>query len=763
MLFVVLSGFITALFAPALVRVADRHAGLALATLPAGLFIWFLTLLPEVNQGPIRSVHDWVPSLGIQLSFWLDGLSLLMALLITGIGTLIFIYAGTYLKGHRDLGRFFVFLLSFMAAMLGLVLSDNLISLFVFWELTSITSFMLIGFSHTDANARRCAMQGLYVTVGGGLVLMAGFIVFASIGGSYELSELLQDGDLIRDHGLYTLALLLILCGAFTKSAQFPFHFWLPNAMAAPTPVSAYLHSATMVKAGIYLLARLNPGFGGTELWTLMLCGAGGITMLMGIFLAARHTGIKKVLAYSTIMALGTLTMLIGIGSETAIIAAMTFLLAHSLYKGALFMIAGIIDHGAGSKDFATVEGLRHVMPLTAFAAVLAALSLAGVFPFFGFVAKELLFESSLGSASMVLMTITVMTAVLVVAVACLVGIKPWFGRVASSPKPAHEAPLGLLLGPALLAILSLVFGLQSGLVANGLIDSAASAVAGTALQSKLALWHGINTALMISLVSLVLGYVLYRQLDRFRKFTRVTDQISHYGPEAAFDRFMLGLVQISKGLTLFLQNGYLRFYLITILCTMLTLVGSVFVLRDLTAISFAITDLRLHEAVILLVLLMSVATAVFSRSRLASVAALGAIGFTVALLYVLFSAPDVSITQILVETLTVILLVLVLYKLPPYLSLSPTNVRLRDGLIAVLTGLTMTLLILATTATRHYNSITDWFIEASVPLGEGRNIVNVILVDFRAFDTLGEIFVLTLAAIGVFAMIRFRSEDRKT
>lgn len=763
MLFVVLSGFITALFAPALVRVADRHAGLALATLPAGLFIWFLTLLPEVNQGPIRSVHDWVPSLGIQLSFWLDGLSLLMALLITGIGTLIFIYAGSYLKGHQDLGRFFVFLLSFMAAMLGLVLSDNLISLFVFWELTSITSFMLIGFSHTDANARRCAMQGLYVTVGGGLVLMAGFIVFASMGGSYELSELLQDGDLIRDHGLYTLALLLILCGAFTKSAQFPFHFWLPNAMAAPTPVSAYLHSATMVKAGIYLLARLNPGFGGTELWTLMLCGAGGITMLMGIFLAARHTGIKKVLAYSTIMALGTLTMLIGIGSETAIIAAMTFLLAHSLYKGALFMIAGIIDHEAGSKDFATVEGLRHVMPLTAFAAVLAALSLAGVFPFFGFVAKELLFESSLGSASMVLMTITVMTAVLVVAVACLVGIKPWFGRVASSPKPAHEAPLGLLLGPALLAILSLVFGLQSGLVANGLIDSAASAVAGTALQSKLALWHGINTALMISLVSLVLGYVLYRQLDRFRKFTRVTDQISHFGPEAAFDRFMLGLVQISKGLTLFLQNGYLRFYLITILCTMLTLVGSVFVLRDLTAISFAITDLRLHEAVILLVLLMSVATAVFSRSRLASVAALGAIGFTVALLYVLFSAPDVSITQILVETLTVILLVLVLYKLPPYLSLSPTNVRLRDGLIAVLTGLTMTLLILATTATRHADSIADWFIEASVPLGEGRNIVNVILVDFRAFDTLGEIFVLTLAAIGVFAMIRFRSEDRKT
>ncbi|MDP1541002.1 MAG: putative monovalent cation/H+ antiporter subunit A [Moraxellaceae bacterium] len=762
MLFVVLSGFITALFAPALVRVADRHAGLALATLPASLFVWFLTLLPEVNQAPIRSVHEWVPSLGIQLSFWLDGLSLLMALLITGIGTLIFIYAGTYLKGHQDLGRFFVFLLSFMAAMLGLVLSDNLISLFVFWELTSITSFMLIGFSHTDANARRCAMQGLYVTVGGGLVLMAGFIVFASMGGSYELSELLQDGDLIRDHGLYTLALLLILCGAFTKSAQFPFHFWLPNAMAAPTPVSAYLHSATMVKAGIYLLARLNPGFGGTELWTLMLCGAGGITMLMGIFLAARHTGIKKVLAYSTIMALGTLTMLIGIGSDTAIIAAMTFLLAHSLYKGALFMIAGIIDHEAGSKDFATIEGLRHVMPLTALAAGLAALSLAGVFPFFGFVAKELLFESSLGSASTILMSVTVMAAILVVAVACLVGIKPWFGRVASSPKAAHEAPLGLLLGPALLAILSLVFGLQSSLVSTGLIDSAASAVAGSALQAKLALWHGVNTALMISLVSLIVGYVLYRQLDRFRAWTNISDRISNYGPEAAFDRFMEALVQLSKALTSFLQNGYLRFYLITILCTMLALVGSVFVLRDITVINFAITDLLLHEAAILLVLVMSVATAVFSRSRLASVAALGAIGFTVALLYVLFSAPDVSITQILVETLTVILLVLVLYKLPAYLTLSPTKVRIRDAVIALLTGLTMTLLILATTATRHYDSITDWFIEASVPLGEGRNIVNVILVDFRAFDTLGEIFVLTLAAIGVFAMIRFRSEDRK-
>ncbi len=763
MLFAVLSGFIAAIFAPALVRVANRHTGLALATLPASLFIWLLTLLPAVQQAPIRSVYNWAPSLGIQLSFWLDGLSLLMALLITGIGTLIFIYAGTYLKGHRDLGRFFVFLLSFMAAMLGLVLSDNLISLFVFWELTSITSFMLIGFNHNDTHARRSAMQGLYITMGGGLLLMAGFIIFAGIGDSYELSELLQNGDIIRNHALYVPALLLILCGAFSKSAQFPFHFWLPNAMAAPTPVSAYLHSATMVKAGVYLLARLNPGMGGTELWTLLLCGAGGFTMLMGAFLAARHTSIKKVLAYSTIMALGALTLLIGIGSETALIAAMTFLLAHSLYKGTLFMVAGIIDYEAGSKNFATVEGLRHAMPITATVAGLAALSLAGVLPFFGFVAKELLFEASLNSTSIIITLVAVLAAILSIAVACLIGIKPWFGHLASSPKEAKEPSLGMLSGPVLLALLGLIFGLQSDFISRNLIDGASSAVAGHSIQANLVLWHGFNTALLLSVVSLVLGILLYRRLDKFRTWTQISDHISQYGPEVIFDRFLLRLVQFSRGLTILLQNGYLRFYLITILCTVLILISSVFILRDMFPISLAIQDLRLHEAIILMILMMAIALAIFSRSRLAAVAALGAIGFTVSLLYVLFSAPDVGITQILVETLTVILLVLVLYRLPPYLSLSTTRVRIRDGVIALLTGLTMTMLILVTAATRFHDSISHWFIEASVPLGEGRNIVNVILVDFRAFDTLGEIFVLTLAALGVFAMIRFRSEDRKT
>src|SRR5690625_1589714 len=300
------------------------------------------------------------------------------------------------MKGHSYLGRFYLALLLFMASMLGVVLSDNLITLFVFWELTSFTSFMLIGFNHESPESRKSALQALLVTFGGGLALLAGVVLMGIAGGTMEISEILSSGDLIRNHGLYLPILILFLLGAFTKSAQFPFHFWLPNAMAAPTPVSAYLHSATMVKAGIYLLARLQPSLGGTEAWVGILSVVGAVTMFTGAFLAIRHTNIKKLLAYSTIMALGTLTMLLGIGTEGALIAFVTFLLAHSLYKGSLFMVAGILDHATGTKDLTAMGGLRSLMPVTALMAAIAALPLAGAPPLFGFVAKDLMFEAAL-------------------------------------------------------------------------------------------------------------------------------------------------------------------------------------------------------------------------------------------------------------------------------------------------------------------------------------------------------------------------------
>ena len=766
MLYAILSTFLVAAIAPGIHRLTGRASGWVLGLLPLGLFVYFLSFLPAVAGGAsIVLVWPWMPGLEVQLSFLIDGLSLLFALLISGIGFFVVSYAGRYLEEDRDLGRFYVLILAFMGSMLGLVLADNLIAMFVFWELTSITSYLLIGYDHENADARKYALQGLIVTVGGGLALLAGIVMLALAGGSWELSEILSNGDVVREHALYLPLLILILIGAFTKSAQVPFHFWLPRAMAAPTPVSAYLHSATMVKAGVYLLARLNPSLGGTDVWFTTLALFGAVTMFTGVFLAFRSTGVKKVLAYSTIMALGTLVMLIGIGTETALMAAMAFLLAHSLYKGALFLVAGILDHEAGAKDFLQTGGLRGALPVTAAFTLLAALSLGGVIPLFGFVAKELMLEAVLGAPGLVgiLTLLAVMTAILGVAVAAIVGIRPWFGARADTPKtPHHEAPVAMLAGPAVLASLGLIFGLGPGLADQALVSAAAASVQGAPVDGYLALWHGVNWPLAISAFSLVAGGALYWRWEQARRALAWMDRAAEYGPEKGYFKMMDGLVWISEWQTRVLQNGYLRYYVIVIVAMTVGLVTVTAQVFDVGMGKPQWVRLGVHEFAILAILLASMLFAVLARSRLGAVAALGSLGFTVALVYVLYSAADVAITQVLVETLTVILLVLVLFRLPGFLHLSSTAPRVRDAGIALLMGGMVTLLILTTLDAQLFSSISHYFIEESVPSGHGRNIVNVVLVDFRALDTLGEIFVLALAAIGVYAMIRFRAEDRE-
>lgn len=763
MLYVVLSLFVLALFAPMLLRYTGRAVGLVLAALPAALFCFFASQLPMVNQGDVLSQRWlWFPGIDVQLSFLLDGLSLLFALLITGIGTFIVLYASRYLQDHPALGRFLLFLLTFMGAMLGLVLADNLITLFVFWELTTISSFMLIGFNHEDAESRQKAHQGLMVTVLGGLTLMTGFIMLGFAAGSYELSDILTQD--LTSHSLYLPMLTLILLGAFTKSAQTPFHFWLPNAMAAPTPVSAYLHSATMVKAGVYLLARLQPALGDSAAWMLTLSAVGAITMLTGIILASRATGIKKVLAYSTVMALGTLTMLLGLGTEKAALAAVTFLLAHALYKGALFMLAGILDHAAGVKDFEAAGGLRHKMPKTCILAIMAALSLAGVIPLFGFVAKELLLEAVLTGAhwQLPLIIVTVVANIFVVLVAALLAIKPWFGKPMQTPKPAHDPGLALLAGPAVLASLGLFLGLFPAIPDSGLLQAAASAVYGTDVTTYLALWHGFNLPLLLSIISLTLGLALFSQWARWRKLTSVLASLSKVGPEAGYYRLMASLVSLAAWQTNVLQNGYLRNYLLTTVATMLVLVGWAMLRLDHFVISFAdLKDVKIQEATVFLILLVTILSAVLVKSFLAAVALLGALGFAVALIYVFFSAVDVGITQVLVETITVLLLVLVLYRLPEFRKLSSGLNRTRDAVIAIGSGVLITLLVLLVTQARSMDGIASYFIANSVPEGYGRNIVNVILVDFRALDTLGEIFVLALVAIGIYAMVHLRTGSK--
>jgi len=763
MLYAVLSGFALAALAPWLTRSLRGTAGWVLALLPASLFVYFLNWVPVlIDNGPVVIHHDWIPGLDINLSFLVDGLSLLFALLISGIGTFIIIYAGGYLRGDPRLSRFYGIMFAFMAAMLGVVLSNNLITLFVFWELTSITSYLLIGYHHEDKKARWCALQGLLITVGGGLALLAGLIMLGNAAGSFELSEILAGGSLIGVTG-YTGMVLLILLGAFSKSAQVPLHFWLPNAMAAPTPVSAFLHSATMVKAGVFLLARLNPSLGGSDLWLYTLGIFGALTMFTGAVMALRSTGIKAMLAYTTIMALGTLTMLIGLGSEAAIIAAMTFLLAHALYKASLFMLAGALDHETGTKDVLAMGGLWRKMPMTFLIACVAALSLAGLPPLFGFIAKELLFEATLAAPALSVLTsvLALISAILIVAVAAVFALRPFIGKLRKTPKQPHEAPPSMLLGPLVLASLSLLFGLYGFLPAVALIGPAVAAVYGAPVSVELYLWHGVNPPLLMSVFALVAGLIVFLNWDQVLAVFRRMDFIDRYGAERGYEHAMNGLVRLSEWQTGLLQNGYMRNYLMTILLSMVALVLWTYFVHTGQRVALGALDIRLYEAVVIGLVLAAAAFACVTTSRLGAVASLGMVGFGIAMIYVFFSAADVGTTQIMVETLTVILLVLVLFRLPGFQVRSEAPARLRDAGVAAAVGLTITLVMLAVNGVEVTERISDQLVLWSVPEGYGRNIVNVILVDFRALDTLGEIFVVGLAAIGIYAMIRLRAEDQ--
>jgi multicomponent Na+:H+ antiporter subunit A len=774
MLYAVLSGFVLAALTPLLYRAHQllrQHIGWLLALLPLALACYFASFIAAVSGGEvIVQQWQWLPGLGINLGFMLDGLSLLFALLISVIGAVILVYAGGYLHNHAYLVRFFVILLCFMAAMLGLVLSDNLITLFVFWELTSITSYLLIGFNHQDESARKAALQGLLVTVGGGLALMAGLIMLAGAADSYQLSQILSDPQPVRESPLLTAIMLCILAGCFTKSAQFPFHFWLPNAMAAPTPVSAYLHSATMVKAGIYLMARLNPVFSSEELWSTLLLLAGGATLFTGAWLAYSATDIKKVLAYSTVMALGVLTLLIGIGTPVAMLAFVCFLLAHSLYKGALFMLAGVIDHSTGSKDLQALGGLRKSMPITAACALLVCLSLAGLPPLFGFIAKELLFEAVLSARWLgdLLLVVVLMAAMLTLAVAAVIAIKPFFGPLSATPQTPHEGSPSLLLGPVLLAGLSLLFGLLPILPETWLVRPAVNAVIGVAGLTTnnsppdfyLSLWHGFNLPLLLSVISLMGGLILFLLWPANREgLAAINRRLAAIGPEAGYFRLLDATVAFSGWQTRVLQNGKTGNYMIVLIMTTVLLSGYTLLSQYGFNATIRFDDVSFYELAVMLLILLTVMYVISTRSRLGAVATLGVLGFSVALVFILFSAPDLGITQVLVETLTVILLVLVLFRLPGFAHYSTPFERIRDALVAIAFGCLMTLLTLAAIDVHYFDSIAGFFVENSYSAAHGRNIVNVILVDFRALDTLGEIFVLGIAALGVFSMIKLRAE----
>jgi multicomponent Na+:H+ antiporter subunit A len=760
LLIAILSGFTVALVTPMLAVRLRGAIGWVLALLPATLAVYFVSLMLQAAAGtPLAVSYPWVPDLGLALALRADGLNLLFALLVSGIGTLVVCYAGGYLNGHPHLGRFYAWLLAFMAAMLGVALADNLILLFVFWELTSLSSYALIGFEHEREEARAAALQALLVTGGGGLALLAGFIILGFAAGTLEISALGASREVIQAHPLYTSALALILIGAFTKSAQFPFHFWLPNAMEAPTPVSAYLHSATMVKAGVYLLARLNPALGGTEVWYYVVGGVGALTMLSGGFLALAQTDLKRLLAYSTISALGMMTMLIGLGTPLALKATIVMLFAHALYKGALFLVAGAVDHETGQRGVTQLRGLFRAMPIIATVAGVAALSMAGVPPLFGFIAKELTYEAGLSSGVWA-MAALFCGGVLFVFVAGVVGVGPFWGKLRQTPHPPHEAPFSLWLSPAVLSGLSVVTGLYPGFLSHNVFSPAASAAIGQSSAVDLALWHGITTSLALSALTLIVGVCLYLQRDRLRHYANYI--AVDWGPARFYTSALDVLNRAALWQTQTLQSGYLRHYLCIIFVTTVGLMGLAlfegngerrWLIPSLPG--FDTLDARFYELALAGLVLLATVAVTLLQSSLSAVAAMGIMGYGVALIYLLFGAPDLAMTQFLVESLTVILFVLAFYHLPDSSRLSSRRTRVRDVLVALSAGALMTTLVLLTVGVQLHPSVAQYFVDTALPLGHGRNIVNVILVDFRALDTMGEITVLGIAAIGVYALLK--------
>jgi multicomponent Na+:H+ antiporter subunit A len=620
----------------------------------------------------------------------------------------------------------------------------------------------LIGFENEKPEARSAALQAFLVTGGGGLALLGGLIMLGMAGGSYQISELASMGGALAEHAFFVPALLLILLGAFTKSAQFPFHFWLPNAMAAPTPVSAYLHSATMVKAGVYLLARLYPVFSASPWWQAIVTVVGLLTMLAGAFLALNNSDLKRILAYSTISSLGTMTMLLGIGSEEAVTAAIVFLLAHALYKGALFMIAGAIDHETGTRDVDRLGGLRENMPLLAGITALAALSLAGFGPLLSFIGKELLLEATLGGDGLraILLPAAVFSSAVSVALAIVVTVRPFFGERKPTLHPPHDPPVSLWLGPAVLGLLGLAMGLFPQAAAY-LAQPAARAVAGAPVEVSLALWHGINPALIMSLVAVGLGVLLYTGWNALRRQMARLSPVLRWGPEAGYSWSIVLLNWIASAQTRLLQTGHLRSYLLVVILVTVALTGSLLLLQSGLQWPELLTQIYFYEAALTALIVVAAIAAVRSHSRLGSIAAMGVVGYCVALIFLQFGAPDLAMTQFLIESITVVLFVFAFYHLPKFDPLSPPGPRLVHAAVAVAVGSLMTGLVLSVVGVNLFPRISQFFIDNSVSLAHGRNIVNVILVDFRGFDTLGEITVLAVAAAGVYAVLKYRRQQQ--
>ncbi|MDM5199796.1 Na+/H+ antiporter subunit A [Fictibacillus enclensis] len=747
------------------------HTGWLVAIIPFVLFILFLTHSSGISEGqPVASLTNWIPSMGIQLSFYLDGLSLLFTLLITGIGFLVVLYSVFYLSKKENLIHFYIYLLLFMGSMLGLVLSDNLFVLYTFWEFTSISSFLLIGFWSHRARSVYGALKSMMITVFGGLSMLGGFLLLWIATDTTSIREIISQKEELMASPLFTAILLLVLVGAFTKSAQFPFHTWLPDAMEAPTPVSAYLHSATMVKAGIYLVARLSLLFTGSDLFFLCVSGFGLVTLCWGSFMAVRQTDLKGILAFSTISQLGMIMAMLGFGSEAAIFAAVFHIFNHATFKGSLFMVAGIVDHETGTRDIRKLGGLMTFMPITATLAFFGTFSMAG-FPlpiFNGFLSKEMFFDASLQTAAPSGLAeqaapffpyLAVLGSIFTFVYSMYLFFGTFRGKVQLDrlEKKPHEAPFGMLIPPFLLVCFIVVIGVLPNLINERLLAPAAGAIAGNSIHIHVAFWHGIKLPLIMSLIVVAAGALL-------SLFKRYWENIYLYLPgklsaDKAYQALLNSLLRGAKKTTSSYMTGSLSLYLAIIVLFLVCVTAGMMAATGGFAFSTAdLSPVKWPEAFTGFAMLIAAVATIFMKRRIAAVIVIGVVGYGLALLFVLFRAPDLALTQLIIETVTVVLFLLCFSHLPVMKPNSkPLRSKVADVLISLAAGTLVTLVAISSHSSKWFQPISDYFVKTSYSLGGGKNIVNVILVDFRGLDTMFEITVLGLAALGIYGMIKIR------
>ena len=728
---------------------------------------------PEVTGGGVvRSSLPWMPDLGLNLYLRMDGFAWLFAMLVTLMGALVVFYARYYMSREDPVARFFSFLLAFMGAMLGIVLSGNLIQLVVFWELTSLTSFMLIAYWYHLDDARRGARMALVITVGGGFALLLGVLMLGAMAGSYDIEVVLASADEIRGHRWYPAMLVLVVLGALTKSAQFPFHFWLPRAMAAPTPVSAYLHSAAMVKAGVFLLARLWPALAGTELWFWLVCGAGGLTLLGGAFNATWQRDIKGVLAYSTISHLGLVTMLLGMNSRVGVIAAIFHMMNHATFKASLFMAAGIVQHETGTRDIGRLCGLARAMPVTATVAAVAAAAMAGVPLLNGFLSKEMFFSQAIAAGELTgfdfsLPAVATVGSVFSVAYSLRFVHQVFFGPPCGPlPRTPHEPLAGMLLPGVLLVLACVLVGIFPSFTFGPFLGTAGLSILGEDMPPyRLAVWHGLTTPLVLSLLALTGGLLFYTWQYRSGRAMARAPVLWRLQAQRLFDTWSVRLTRGAGHLVGYLFTGRLQPQLL--LMVGLALLAGFFTLRRAGWLQGYMPLTPVDPLFALLWAAggaCAIGAAVQAKfHRLAAVIMVGATGLVTCLTFAWFAAPDVALTQLTVEVVTVVVFLLGLRWLPRYeewddprrKTLRARARRVRDALIAAGAGAGVSLLAYAALTRPAASHLSAFFVEKAVPEGGGRNIVNVILVDFRGFDTLGEITVVSTVAIIVFAMLR--------